>query len=802
MLPMLKGNGTCVPSAVVFASALVAAGPQPTHAQAVEPPFDAAIDLQLFEYATGRHTFLTVPDADVSGAQQFSVDVLMTFLTNPFVIYNVNLGEEIESTRTNVVDSLVAGHIGGSFGLSDSLEVGLSLPVVFALNGEGIDVAMASAGDGLRASGIGDLRAEVKWRAWRKDNLRVAVLPGITIPTSIGTNPGGDIGAGDLLGDNLPSVRARAAAQWTSASGRLHAGGTLGALFRKPREIYSSEVGQQLLYGAGASLQVSDKVNFITELFGRAGLTTFDVDANPLELNGALRLAATPSVAVLAGGGGGLVRGIGSPGLRMFLSVGWSPDLRDDDGDGIPNLRDDCPLLAEDRDDFEDADGCPDEDNDGDRREDSIDRCPNEAEDLDGFEDEDGCPEPDNDKDGLNDADDRCPNDAEDGKPPFPNDGCPADKRDSDDDGIVDAFDRCPNAREDLDGFEDWDGCPDPDNDGDGIEDDKDACPLCAEDRDGFEDDDGCPEIDNDKDGVLDAQDKCPDQAEVLNGIDDFDGCPDSGGIALVSLDGDRMTINGAVTFARGKDVLDARGKIFADQIAVLMNRHAEVSVWRVVAAAPRGASDDETRSRSERRAAQVKQHLVSRGVAEERIEAIGALSDNATVVVVVRERIDPEQSGAFCPAGARAVAKEPPTEPTSVPAAAPEAAARQQPAAAEVPAAPASVPETFARFSGASKELSFRRDKLQRGGRTYLDKLIVLLQEHSQVKVEIQARVSSGKGADKAAASAQAQANAVASYLKEKGIAGDRVTITTHEPDGEAAKQASARVEFVFAVD
>jgi outer membrane protein OmpA-like peptidoglycan-associated protein len=68
-----------------------------------------------------------------------------------------------------------------------------------------------------------------------------------------------------------------------------------------------------------------------------------------------------------------------------------------------------CPRDPEDRDRFEDTDGCPDPDNDADRVFDASDKCPDEAEDLDEFDDVDGCPEPDNDLDGVLDTDDRCP---------------------------------------------------------------------------------------------------------------------------------------------------------------------------------------------------------------------------------------------------------------------------------------------------------------------------------------------------------------------------------------------------------
>ncbi len=64
--------------------------------------------------------------------------------------------------------------------------------------------------------------------------------------------------------------------------------------------------------------------------------------------------------------------------------------------------------------------------------------------------------------------------------------------RDADGDGIADARDRCAAAAEDVDGFEDGDGCADPDNDGDGIADVADRCPAGIEDKDGFQDSDGC----------------------------------------------------------------------------------------------------------------------------------------------------------------------------------------------------------------------------------------------------------------------------------------------------------------------
>jgi hypothetical protein len=101
---------------------------------------------------------------------------------------------------------------------------------------------------------------------------------------------------------------------------------------------------------------------------------------------------------------------------------------RDRDGDGVVGDEDQCPGVAEDKDGFEDEDGCPEFDNDKDGVYDSADKCPNEKEDVDRFEDQDGCPDPDNDRDGVPDESDECP-----GEPETPNgfkddDGCPDEK--------------------------------------------------------------------------------------------------------------------------------------------------------------------------------------------------------------------------------------------------------------------------------------------------------------------------------------------------------------------------------------
>jgi len=113
----------------------------------------------------------------------------------------------------------------------------------------------------------------------------------------------------------------------------------------------------------------------------------------------------------------------------------------DSDLDGIPDQDDDCRREAEDKDGFQDEDGCPDLDNDGDGTPDTQDDCRDDAGPLESQ----GCP--DDDSDGIANEKDDCPSEA---GPPSTR-GCP----DGDDDGIADKLDYCPNTR----GTIDLEGC-------------------------------------------------------------------------------------------------------------------------------------------------------------------------------------------------------------------------------------------------------------------------------------------------------------------------------------------------------
>ena len=157
------------------------------------------------------------------------------------------------------------------------------------------------------------------------------------------------------------------------------------------------------------------------------------------------------------------------------------------------------------------------------------------------------------------------------------------------------------------------------DADRDGISDIEDLCPNDAEDRDGFEDTEGCPEPDNDRDRILDAVDACPNDPETYNGTEDEDGCPDRGSVVI---EDSSIAILDRVFFERGSAQINARSLPIVDAVAATLIYNPQVSRIEVQG----HTSDEETQGEtlSNERAASVVEALVQRGVPRFQMAARG----------------------------------------------------------------------------------------------------------------------------------------------------------------------------------
>lgn len=126
---------------------------------------------------------------------------------------------------------------------------------------------------------------------------------------------------------------------------------------------------------------------------GALGTPFFEARRTPVEGRIAYRWVVSDYF-ITAGVGSAFNQALGNPDLRVLAGFGISPRKHDQDADGIPDRSDACVHLPEDRDGFQDDDGCADDDNDGDMIVDEDDRCPLEAAEWGRDENEDGCTDP------------------------------------------------------------------------------------------------------------------------------------------------------------------------------------------------------------------------------------------------------------------------------------------------------------------------------------------------------------------------------------------------------------------------
>jgi hypothetical protein len=623
-----------------------------------EVPLDTTIDAQLFQPAIGPRNFITLDSPTVPEHKLFGFGVMLHYQHRPYSVFT----QGANPTQSHLIDHQLTTDLTAAMGLFGRYQVGFALPFTPYLAGDEITETGMPRFYRLTESGIGDVRVEGKAviaTLGEDEDVTLGVSAGLSLPT-------GKSDSRPYLGDKTVTGRIKALA--VADLGQVQVGANLGLLIRDTSRTFATELGPQLMYGAAVLYPVDRRIDVMLEMFGRSGLNQFVEfysDVNPFEVNIAGRYAIGGMWSVTGGGGRGFGNGIGAPDIRLFAGAAFNPDYRDRDKDGIYDVNDKCPDQPEDRDSFQDQDGCPDPDNDGDTLPDAQDKCPNDPEDVDQFEDEDGCSEADNDKDGMPDINDPCPNAAEDGQGKRPQDGCPSTTEDTDGDGVPDNLDKCIDELEDRDNFQDEDGCPDPDNDADGIPDDFDNCPNGAEDPDGFEDEDGCPDPDNDKDGLPDALDKCPTQAETLNGNKDDDGCPDPGA-EIARLAEGRIELDQKIGFVSKAGKLQVKeGSVkVVNLVALILKGHTEIARLRIEVRAE-GLGREET----QRRADVVRDLLVDKGVETSRLTPVGAGAGPSRVEFIVDNTPAPKpeapkpapQPGAPAPATPAAPGTPPP---------------------------------------------------------------------------------------------------------------------------------------------
>ena len=435
---------------------------------------DGSVDFELFHPSLDNSGYFAVPGARTLGNLELGTALWVNHSNDPLVL--TSQGQRLPPVPgtsgdqgDGLVDSRFRTELHAGLGFTGKASVALGLPVHLAQSGTDPSDLTLDPPPSLPSSGLGDLRIEPAYVPLSTNEKRVGV--GFRVPVSIPTGREDALmGAGGLQvtpGTVVELSNGNISQQEHTIRAAVHAAYAL----RPADRIHDLRMGNAFVYGAAAAFQPMEVVELVAELHGEiAGPQSSQAPAEGLL---GFHFIGGDFIDIRLGGGTGLFGGVGAPDWRVVAGITVSPSFdpaaRDADGDGIADAIDKCVNKPEDKDGFQDADGCPDTDNDADAILDKFDECPDNPEDVDGFEDKDGCPDNDNDNDG-----------------------------------VADIADRCPLAPETINDYRDEDGCPDTPEYGD---------------RDG--------------DGYTDNRDRCPDEAETFNGVEDDDGCPEKGRVSV-----------------------------------------------------------------------------------------------------------------------------------------------------------------------------------------------------------------------------------------------------------------------------
>jgi len=453
-------TATVLGAGLIGGAALLFGAPSEAEAQGFQ--------LNQFRAAETSNDGFAISSPNDLGHLDVGARLSLDYALNPLV-YEDQVGMA-GTERYSVVENQLSLNVGLALGLFDRVVIYAGLPATLFSNGS--DMAV------LRADGtqIGDPYLGVRVRLFgeRQDVFALGLQLALTFPL-------GDAASStqSYTGERSVTFLPRLMGEIRLADNRIRIGLNVGARIREGTDVAMLRVGHELTFGAGViGVLVPDVLDLLLELYGATGFESlnnrggfFGRESTPVELIGGARVHPICEMEIGLAGGGGISRGYGAPDFRGILTIGYAHDPHcrptepvvadeppptpgDTDGDGLLDPDDRCPTEPEDRDTFEDTDGCPDPDNDQDAVLDVNDGAPMDPEDRDGFEDTDGVPDPDNDRDT-----------------------------------ILDAADQCPLQPEDVDTFEDANGCPDPDNDRDTVLDVNDQCPLAP----GRPEDNGCP---------------------------------------------------------------------------------------------------------------------------------------------------------------------------------------------------------------------------------------------------------------------------------------------------------------------
>ena len=549
-----------------------------------------------FEPAERGSDWFTLDSLDFRGHARPAIGTTIQYNYAPLVARDAD-----GNTLARILQHQLIAHVGASMTLGDRVRLGIDLPLQLYADGFGGTQSAKAYSGPANAQAFGDFRFGFDFRIFGKygDAFSTSVGTQIALPTGTRDNYSSDGSprfqphiafAGDL---GAFAYAARVGYMSRSLStGDTWGGGTVGSEVNVAVSVGIRAMNRKLLIGPEffASTVIDDSAS------------TFGKPTTPAEVLLGAHFFMENGLRIGAGAGPGLTPAMGSPDVRVLLSIEWAAPYKeeipevvvvDKDGDGIVDLEDACPTVAGVHTTDPKTNGCPvvkPKDKDGDGIIDDLDACAD-------------VPSVANDDPKKN--------------------GCPSDK---DSDGIVDTADACIDVPGVASDDPKKNGCP-PDKDGDGIADVEDACVDVPGVKSANPKFNGCP-ADKDGDGVLNDVDACPDEPGKAQEDPTKNGCPmafvQAGQIKIL----DQVKFKTAsAEILPGKDSEEVLQAVLA-----VMKAHPEIKKVRI-----EGHTDDKgsaaiNKPLSANRAGSVVKWLVAHGIEASRLSSQGFGPDRPLV--------------------------------------------------------------------------------------------------------------------------------------------------------------------------
>jgi OmpA-OmpF porin, OOP family len=377
---LLPGAGT------VLAFALCAT--RAAHAQKLP-----SVDMRTWRPSSDPQAGLVSEPVMTPGPWRWNAGIWAHYAQSPVVLRDTVTGAVVLRPLHHALGADVVAGIG----LGDRAAVGIDLPVLVWQDGTSpLPPSIVTRGE-VTTTALGDMALYAKATIVSNDREGVRAGPGLAALGAV-TLPTGN--RESFAGDG--SVTSSLVLLGEFALGVVAFRATLGYKLRADRHTWPDAnpgavtFGDEIPWSTGVSLRpkaivaaidTGDRQTWEVALhgalpagpvapfgLGRPGASTLSPVL--LAVDDRITLGHLGDAYVLLGGDFGLDNAAGVPAFRAVLSIGWAPRTHDRDSDGIPDDRDECPDLPEDKDGIQDEDGCPEDDADGDGVLDRDDACP------------------------------------------------------------------------------------------------------------------------------------------------------------------------------------------------------------------------------------------------------------------------------------------------------------------------------------------------------------------------------------------------------------------------------------------